>query len=324
MFVDRVRLTLSAGRGGNGTVAWRREKYIPKGGPTGGNGGPGGSIYIRASTNAHSLDSFVNTPILRAENGKPGGPNRRNGRLGKDLFIEVPCGTLVKDANTGITLYDIQNPDHEVLLCKGGRGGIGNHFFKSPTRQAPNFATPGKDGETQSVELELKLIADIGLVGLPNAGKSTLFSSLTNVPSKTGDYPFTTLNPILSFIQYDDYSRLYIADIPGIIEDAHNNRGLGLEFLRHIERTKTLLYVIDASNPDPLNDFQTLRAEVAAYKKDVADKPFLTILNKTDLVPQESINTFKSTYPHPPETLVTLSAYTGENLQSLITRLTRK
>ena len=321
MFVDRVRLTLSAGKGGNGTVAWRREKYIPKGGPTGGNGGPGGSIYIRASTHAHSLDSFVNTPILRAENGKPGGPNRRNGRLGKDLYLDVPCGTLVKDAKTGITLYDIQQPDQEVLLCKGGRGGVGNHFFKSPTRQAPNFATPGKAGEEQAIELELKLIADIGLVGLPNAGKSTLFSSLTNTPSKTGDYPFTTLDPILSFIEYNDFSRLYIADIPGIIEDAHNNRGLGIEFLRHIERTKTLLYVIDASNPDPLNDLLTLRNEVAAYKDNVAEKPFFTILNKTDLVAQDTIDAFKSAYPCPPETLITLSAYTGDNLQNLIARL---
>ena len=253
MFIDRVTIELAAGKGGNGVVAWRREKYIPKGGPCGGNGGKGGSIILQADTQVFSLDWFRNRRILKAENGQAGGSNNRQGKNGKDLVLKVPCGTLVKDMTTGEILHDFTADKEEFVLCRGGKGGKGNDCFKSPTNQAPNYCTEGTEGGQVKVELELKLIADVGLVGFPNAGKSTLISALADVKVKIAPYPFTTLQPNLGFIQCEDYSRIYIADIPGIIEGAHQNRGLGFEFLRHIERTRLLLFVLDASGIDGRN-----------------------------------------------------------------------
>ncbi|HPE85497.1 MAG: GTPase ObgE [Chlamydiia bacterium] len=317
MFVDRIRLNLKAGKGGNGCVAWRREKYLPKGGPYGGNGGPGGSVIVRATTNVPSLDHYRNKRILSAENGQMGGSNCRQGRLGKNLIVEVPCGTLIKDPETNAILHDLTVHGQEVKLCAGGRGGLGNHFFKTSTRQAPNFATPGHEGDECNVELELKLIADIGLVGFPNAGKSTLFSSLTNRNSKAAPYPFTTLKPNLSFIQFENYQRAYIADIPGIIENAHQDRGLGLEFLRHIERTHTLLYVIDLTSQDPYRDFCTLRSEIEAYNPEMTAKPYHIILNKTDLEDTEAAYlAFRA--QHQTDNVLKASAYTGDGLEDIV------
>ncbi|MCP5492109.1 MAG: GTPase ObgE [Chlamydiales bacterium] len=324
MFVDRVKLTLRAGKGGNGSVCWRREKYIPKGGPCGGNGGKGGSVYIRTTSHAYTLEKFVNKRLQFAGDGVPGGPNCRQGGHGSDLILDVPCGTLVKDATTGAILHDLDQPDQKLLLCEGGKGGLGNTFFKTSTRQAPNFCTPGKPGQEIEIELELKLIADVGLVGFPNAGKSTLFSSMTNRRTKAAPYPFTTLHPNLSFVKFKDQSRLYIADIPGIIHNAHQNRGLGHEFLRHIERTKVLLYVIDISgidNRDPFDDFTSLQSEIRAYNPEMAEKPFFTLLNKIDAAEPEAINAFKEHYPHDPATLLCASAYTGEHLENVIDHL---
>ena len=259
MFVDRVVLELSVGRGGNGVVAWRREKYIPKGGPCRGDDGKGGSLILEADTEGASLEWFRNRRILKAENGRQGGPNCQQGRNGKDLTLKVPCGTLFKDSVTGEVLHDFTQDGEEWIICKGGRGGRGNNSFKSPTNQAPNKATDGTEGESRRVELELKLIADVGLVGFPNAGKSTLISKLASVAVKIAPYPFTTLRPNLGFIQFEDLKRVFIADIPGIIEGAHRNRGLGFEFLRHIERTKLLLFMLDASGingRDPISDYK--------------------------------------------------------------------
>ena len=320
MFVDRVRLTLRAGKGGNGCVAWRREKYLPKGGPYGGNGAPGGSIILRTSTHIESLDHLCNQRIIKAENGHMGGPNCRQGRVGKNRIVEVPCGTLIKDPDTNKILFDLTDEGQEITLCKGGRGGLGNHHFKTSTRQAPNFATPGHPGDEKNIELELKLIADIGLVGLPSAGKSTLFSSLTNAHSKQAAYHFTTLKPRLSFIQYADFTRRYIADIPGIIEDANQGKGLGLEFLRHIERTKTLLYVIDLTRPDPYQDFLTLQNELSAYNPAITSKPHLIILNKTDIEnTQLAYQDFIQ--KNGLENTMAASAFTGDGLESLIKKL---
>lgn len=322
MFVDRVVIQLAAGKGGNGLVAWRREKYIPKGGPSGGNGGKGGDVVLVADEQIPSLDWYRNRRILKAECGMGGGPNLRQGRRGKDLLLKVPCGTLVKDVESGEILCDMTEKGQTWIICKGGRGGRGNDSFKSPTRQAPNFATPGSPGESVTVELELKLIADVGLVGFPNAGKSTLLTALTDVPVKIAAYPFTTLHPNLGYIQCADQSRLFIADIPGIIEGAHYNKGLGFEFLRHIERTALLVVVVDASGIDgrtPENDLRVVMDEMRRYNADLEHRPFLVALNKMDT--EEAVllsEEFKQKYPYPSSTLFEISAQQGSGLESLV------
>ncbi len=323
MFIDRAKVHLAAGKGGNGVVAWRREKYIPKGGPSGGNGGKGGSVILEVDEEIYSLDWYRHRRTLKAENGKAGGSNNKQGGRGQDLILKLPAGTLVKDAETGEVLYDLTEPGQKIILCNGGRGGRGNDSFKTPTNQAPNYATPGKEGEACYVELELKLIADIGLVGFPNAGKSTLLSSLANVRVKTGAYPFTTLFPNLGFISFENFQRLYIADIPGIIEGAHLDRGLGLEFLRHIERTKLLIFVLDASGIDnrtPADDYRVLCDELNSYKVDLSDKPYRIALNKIDTdESKELIKEFlKQNKKIPKSKIFQISALTGEGLESLI------
>lgn len=322
MFVDSVKITLRAGSGGNGVVAWRREKYIPKGGPVGGNGGKGGSILLKTDSHVHSLEGFRNRRIINAENGKPGAGNFQKGRNGEDLVLTVPCGTLVKDAATGETLFDFTDTNQEYLICKGGKGGKGNHCFKSPTHQAPNICTPGTEGEAREIELELKLIADVGLIGFPNAGKSTLMSKITHVRVKIGAYPFTTLYPNLSYVRFKDYSRVLVADIPGIIENAHQNKGLGLAFLRHIERSSVLLFVIDVSGfegRDPLEDFNVLRRELESYRPELLEKPFIVALNKTDQEgAEEHLKNFYEGYPFSKETLFPISAILGEGIEPLL------
>lgn len=319
MFVDRVILDLVAGKGGNGVVAWRREKYIPKGGPCGGNGGKGGSVILQADAQVFSLEWFRNRRILKAENGQSGASNNRQGRNGKDLILKVPCGTLVKDTETGEVLFDFTEDQQEWLICKGGRGGRGNDSFKTPTNRAPNTATDGQEGEAAKVELELKLIADVGLVGFPNAGKSTLISALADVRVKIAPYPFTTLQPNLGFIKGDDFSRIFIADIPGIIEGAHRNRGLGFEFLRHIERTRLLIFLLDASGIDgrnPMDDYKVLRAELGAYNPEMLERPYLVVLNKIDAEgSQENVSYFREEFPH--ENLLEVSALSGEGIDFL-------
>lgn len=322
MFIDTVIINFSAGKGGNGVVAWRREKFIPKGGPSGGNGGKGGSILLKADAQLFSLDALRNRRIIQAENGLPGGGNLQQGRTGKDLVLKVPCGTLIKDAQTKQILFDFTEDGQEFLLCQGGRGGKGNHCFKSPTNQAPNTCTEGTIGGSKEVELELKLIADVGLIGIPNAGKSTLLSQMSKIAVKIGGYPFTTLHPNLSYIQFEDFSRVFIADIPGIIENAHENKGLGLAFLKHVERTSVLLYVIDGSGfeeRNPIEDFEILKKELSAYRADLMNKPFLIALNKADIEgAKEHIEFFTSHYDFPPNTIFPISALTGEGLPTLI------
>lgn len=322
MFVDRIVAQFIAGKGGNGVVAWRREKYIPKGGPYGGNGGKGGSIIFEADTQISSLDWFRNRRIIKADNGSDGGSNCCQGRNGRDLTLKVPCGTLVKDAKTGEILHDFMQDKEQWVLCHGGRGGRGNNSFKTPTNRAPNICTPGKPGEERQIELELKLIADVGLVGFPNAGKSTLISSLAGLRVKIAAYPFTTLQPNLGFIEIGNYKRIYIADIPGIIEGASQDRGLGLEFLRHIERTKLLIFILDASGIDgrnPSHDFNILRKEIAAYNPALLERPYLIALNKIDAEEsKEHIKHFYQEHSFPPEMLFQISAAYGEGLTDLV------
>lgn len=325
MFVDTVKISLTAGNGGNGVVAWRREKFIPKGGPAGGDGGHGGSISLRTNPQVYSLQAYRNHRILKAESGHAGGGNNRQGRNGKNLVLEIPCGTIVKDAATGEVLYDCTEEGTEIIICKGGRGGRGNSHFKSPTHQAPNIYTPGTDGEMKEVELELKLIADVGLVGMPNAGKSTFMSAITHVQVKIAPYPFTTLHPNLSYVKLEDFSRILVADIPGIIQGAHQNKGLGLSFLRHIERTSVLVYVIDLSGiegRDPLEDFNVLRKELQEYNPEMLEKPFLVALNKIDTEEgQENLEKFKDNFPFDTSLLFAISAKEKMSLAPLLDRL---
>lgn len=301
MFTDHVRLTLNGGAGGNGIVAWRREKYIPKGGPFGGNGGPGGSVIFQADENVFALDCYRNDRFFSAPKGKDGGVNCRQGAAGKDLVLTVPVGTLIRVAGTAQTLCDLQKSGERWIACQGGRGGLGNAFFKHSRNQAPTFSTPGKRGESLVVELELKLLADVGLVGLPNAGKSTFLKNVTAAQPKVGAYPFTTLHPFLGSLTDETYRSLFIADIPGIIGGASQNRGLGLSFLRHIERTAALLFVLDCSGIEghtAVEDFLVLQEELREYNQDLLEKPFLIALNKMDLwESQEHVNAFKARFP---------------------------
>lgn len=321
MFVDRVIIDLVAGKGGNGVVAWRREKYIPKGGPCGGNGGKGGSVTFQATSQEFSLEYYRNRRMLKAENGQSGGSNNRQGRNGRDLILPVPCGTLVKDSETGEILHDFTKDGEEWVACQGGRGGRGNDSFKTPTNRAPNTCTPGREGETMQVELELKLIADVGLVGFPNAGKSTLITALTKVRVRIAPYPFTTLQPNIGYMEGEDFVRIFIADIPGIIEGAHRNKGLGFEFLRHIERTKLLIFVLDAAGidgRDPAQDFAVLREELQKYNPEMLERPFLVVLNKCD-EPDSSqkIKEFKKKYKLDSAKLYKISALDGTGVPAL-------
>lgn len=325
MFTDRVVVDLFAGRGGDGVIAWTRAKYIPKGGPCGGNGGKGGSVILRADKNVYALDWYRNRRILKAENGQPGGGNLCSGKKGKDLIINVPCGTLVRDTKTGEILRDMTENGDEWIICVGGKGGFGNDKFKTPTNQAPYKCTPGHEGEKTTVEFELKLIADVGLVGFPNAGKSTLLASLARIRVKIGAYPFTTLQPNMGYIQCKDQTRIYIADIPGIIEGAHRNRGLGLEFLRHVERTKLLLFMLDASGIDgrtPLDDYRVLQNEIKEYNPELLERPFIVALNKIDTDESGAlIEDFLSHITIPEKQLFRISAITGEGLDLLVPAL---
>ncbi|MFZ4099137.1 MAG: GTPase ObgE [Chlamydiia bacterium] len=318
MFVDFVTLTLEAGSGGPGVIAWRREKYIPKGGPVGGDGGRGGSVILEADDQVYSLEGFRNRRQMSARSGDAGGAACRQGRSGVDLILKVPCGTVVRDAQTKEVIQDIVHSGQRFIVCRGGKGGFGNHRFRSATQQAPYLCTPGEPGEAREIELELKLIADCGLVGFPNAGKSTLIQALTQISVKIAAYPFTTLRPNLGFIMGERGARVLVADIPGIIEGAHENRGLGFAFLKHIERTELLLYVLDAGGfeeRDPAQDLATLEAELKAYRPDLLDKPSLIVLNKIDIsdeVPAQFVAQYKGRWP-----IFLVSAQEGTGIQAL-------
>lgn len=287
MFVDRIQLTLTAGRGGNGSVRWTRRKYLPKGGPCGGNGGDGGSVEIVADPQLISLEKLSDERVQSAESGQIGSGEKSRGRNGESLVVRVPCGTLIREVGTGRILADLAESHQRLILCKGGRGGRGNATFKTSTRRAPYLSTGGQPGESLDVELELKSIADIGLVGFPSAGKSSLLNALTGARASIGAYPFTTKAPNLGTFHTSWGRSLRIADIPGIGPKAHLNKGLGLAFLRHIERTKLLVFVLDSSGTEertPWRDFAILQDELRYFNPLLLERPKCIALNKADLV----------------------------------------
>lgn len=324
MFTDKVRLKVSAGKGGSGVVSWRKEKYIPKGGPYGGNGGRGGSVFVQTDESHYCLGHLRHVTKIVADNGGSGGSANCTGKTGSDVIIYVPCGTFLRDCDSGEILFDFTNKGQSFCLCVGGKGGLGNSFFKNSIRRAPAFATDGKEGESREIELELKLIADVGLVGLPNAGKSSLHSFLTHSDAKIAAYPFTTLVPNIGIVQEGGF---VLADIPGIIEGAHRGKGLGLNFLRHIERTRLLLFVLDAAKDyeEVSKDFQCLMEELLAYRADMLTKPICVVLNKMDQEEAEVVkDKFLENYPFNAESLFPISAKTGQGVEALVNFLNRK
>ena len=278
MFIDQVKIRVKAGNGGPGCISFRRERYIAKGGPDGGNGGKGGDIIFETAEDVDTLVDFAGRASLEAKNGSPGEGSNRYGADGDDLVIRVPAGTLILDEGLdGLMLKDLNEPGMRVCICRGGIGGRGNKYFASSTRQTPRYAQPGKEGQKRNLRLELKLIADVGLVGLPNAGKSTLISRCSSAKLKIANYPFTTLEPVLGIVELTDYRRFVMADIPGLIEGAHNGAGLGHDFLRHIERTRIIVHLLDidpADGSDVVENYEKIRAELTLHSKSLGEKLF--------------------------------------------------
>ena len=289
-FIDQAEIEVEAGKGGDGIVAFRREKYVPAGGPAGGNGGRGGDVILVADQNLQTLLDFRYAHHFQAENGGRGGPNNRTGADGGDRIIEVPCGTVIYDAHTAEIVGDLVEPGQRLCVAKGGKGGLGNKYFLSNRNRAPEYALPGLEGEKRTLRMELKLLAEVGIIGLPNAGKSTLISSLSAARPKVADYPFTTLIPNLGVVRKPNGDGTVFADIPGLIAGAHQGTGLGHDFLRHIERTRLLLHLIDATADDAIANYQIIQEELHAYGRGLPERPQILALNKVDAVDQETVD----------------------------------
>lgn len=290
MFIDYATIRIKAGNGGDGAISFRREKFIPKGGPDGGDGGRGGNVIALGDSNVNTLLDYRYKKLFKAENGKPGGGAKKTGPSGEPVYIRLPLGTEIfqlGEDGSKIKLADITHHGEEIVLSRGGHGGKGNVNFANSINQAPRKATPGRQTKEMHLELVLKLMADVGLVGFPNAGKSTLLSVLSAARPKIADYEFTTLEPMLGVVQVGDFQSFVMADIPGIIEGAHMGKGLGLQFLKHIQRTSTLLFLIDIASPDPIDAYRTLRAELYLYDSYMDKKPYLIAISKTDTVDEE-------------------------------------
>ncbi|MCS5699585.1 GTPase ObgE [Cyanobium sp. FGCU-52] len=293
-FIDQARIAVRAGRGGDGIVAFRREKYVPAGGPSGGDGGRGGDVLLQADANLQTLLDFKYKRLFAATDGVRGGPNRCTGASGPPLVIKVPCGTEVRDARTGILLGDLTDQGQQLLVAAGGRGGLGNAHYLSNRNRAPEKCTEGRDGEEWTLHLELKLLAEVGIIGLPNAGKSTLIAVLSAARPKIADYPFTTLVPNLGVVRRPSGDGTVFADIPGLIAGAAQGAGLGHDFLRHIERTRLLVHLVDASSEDPVADLGVVEAELAAYGHGLSGRPRLVVLTKAELLDEETLSEVRS------------------------------
>jgi GTP-binding protein len=317
MFIDYVEIEVASGRGGDGCVSFRREKYVPKGGPDGGDGGRGGDVIIEADENLNTLLDYRYKPSYTAEDGQPGAGALKSGRDGRPIILRVPVGTIIKDVDTGNVIADLDAHGVRVVAASGGRGGKGNNHFKSPTNQAPRKATPGRPGAQLKLALELKLLADVGLVGYPNAGKSTLLARVTAARPKIADYPFTTLIPNLGIVRLRDFKTLVMADIPGIVDGASEGKGLGLQFLRHIQRTAALLFLIDGFASDVETIYNSLYQELKQYDPDLVDRRIIKVINKTDIIEPKRLATLRKKFPD----FSFISAVTGEGIKELLERL---
>jgi GTP-binding protein len=328
MLIDNVKITVKSGDGGNGCVSFRREKFVPRGGPNGGDGGKGGDLIFLADNSLATLIDFRYKRIYKAENGKHGSGGDKTGRNGEDLIIRVPCGSIIKDADANIILADLVNDGDTFIAAKGGKGGRGNAHFATSTNQTPRNAEPGVKGKEIVIEIELKLIADVGLVGLPNAGKSTLISKISAAKPKIADYPFTTIQPNLGIVRYKEFNSFVVADIPGLIEGAHLGKGLGIRFLKHIERTKVLLFLIDSTllpgKENKKEDYEILRNELELYDKNLLEKPQMICFSKVDALSDEQkkeLKKIKFGNPKKRIPVIQISAVSGENLPKLIDEL---
>ncbi len=321
MLVDEVKISVVSGDGGDGLVAFLRERYMPLGGPAGGDGGRGGDIILKVSPSLNTLFPFKRNAHYKAQPGTRGGPSNRTGAAADDIILDVPPGTVVRDADTGMLLADLISENDSVIVAKGGRGGRGNSRFANASNRAPRIAEKGAPGEERTLKLELKLIADIGIVGLPNAGKSTLLSVVSNAKPKIADYPFTTLQPNLGVVIYDDQD-LVFADIPGLIEGAHMGIGLGHAFLRHVQRTRLLVHILNGANEDPLADYNQINSELALYDEKLGQKPQIVVFNKMDL--PEAQNRFeevKAALKARGVEITPISAITRQNIEPLVQRV---
>jgi GTP-binding protein len=320
MFIDRAKIVVKGGDGGHGCVSFRREKFIPKGGPDGGDGGKGGSVYFRVDPSVDTLLDFSGRHIWEAQNGQPGEGKNKHGADGQDLIIPVPPGTLVYDDERNLLLADLDQEGMQVCIARGGRGGKGNKAFATSVRQTPRYAQKGKPGQMRNLRLELKLIADVGLVGMPNAGKSTLISRCSKARPKIADYPFTTLSPVLGIVELSGFRRFVMADIPGLIEGAHKGAGLGHDFLRHIERTRILVHLLDilpTDRSDPIANYHTIRKELELYSPKLLEKPEVIVLNKIDLDPDGTlVKEYTERLPGE-KPILAVSAVTGEGIAEL-------
>ena len=327
MFIDEAKITLHAGNGGHGCIAFRREKFVPRGGPSGGDGGNGGSIYLVADDQENTLLKFRYNHTFRADRGRHGEGSNKHGKSGDDLEIRIPVGTVVFEQETGELLHDFTESGERVLVAKGGRGGHGNAHFATSTNRAPTRAQDGLLGEERALRLELKLLADVGLVGFPNAGKSTLISSISAARPKIADYPFTTLEPHLGVVRYDQDRSFVVADIPGLIEGAHLGHGLGIQFLRHIERTRLLLHLIDVSpteDRDPVKDFKTIEKELGEHSADLPLKPRIVVATKSDVADAAKLRKLQQWCRQQRMELIKISSVTGEGLEELKHGIVRK
>ena len=328
MFIDHVKIFVKAGDGGNGCVSFRREKYVPRGGPNGGDGGKGGDVWLQASSQMTTLLDLKYQQHYRLKRAEHGQGKDRHGKNNPDMIIKVPCGTLVRDAETHEVLADLTEEGQQVIVARGGKGGRGNAAFATSTHRAPRQAEEGKPGEERWFLLELKLLAEVGLVGLPNAGKSTLISRISSARPKIADYPFTTLTPHLGAVSWGDGKSFMVADIPGLIEGAHAGKGLGMQFLRHIERTTFLLYLVDigeSATEDPLKSLEILRREVEAYSPRLSEKPFAVAATKMDIKGDRSQLLRLSRYCKQNKyDILRISAVTGEGIEALVGYLSRK
>jgi GTP-binding protein len=319
VFIDYVEIDVQSGKGGDGLVSFRREKFIPKGGPDGGDGGRGGNIITIADQNLNTLLDYRYQRHYKAENGRQGGGSLKSGRSGKNVYLKVPVGTIIKDLASGDVLADLDRHGLEAVVAKGGRGGKGNDHFKSPTNQTPREAESGTSGIRLKLALELKLLADVGLVGYPNAGKSTLLSRVTAARPKIADYPFTTLVPNLGIVKLRDFNSLVMADIPGIIEGASEGKGLGFQFLRHIQRTAQLLFIIDGFDSKIESTFDKLHNELAKFDPDLIDRKIVRVINKIDIIESEKLDELRANHPE----FIFISAVTGEGVDELLDHLER-